>query len=204
MRRGLVFALGSSLALAVGCETVLGVRPLSGADAGVGDASIPPAPVDATSAVEGAAQCAIVWVDASGGVQPVGAVANGPLDASFVDYVCRVVVGDAQYPGKLLGGWYCYYGGDAGEVASAAYEVLVTSDCAVAWSPATPSGVNPPYALQCGQDTQGSPLFCCQDVEDGGSTGNLGQVGASTGHACVYSLAGQTLSAGVFNVLTVR
>jgi hypothetical protein len=178
--------LAPSLVLLAGCADLLGVQELSGADAGE------------------AFGCDAVWVDGSVGEVPPGAVPNGPLDASFVDYVCRVWSGSAAIPGKLLSPWYCYYGDGSGEVTAAYYQVLVPTGCAVAWQLA-PAGVTPPGTLRCGQDSQGLPLYSCRaEHEGGGGSGDLGYMGWSTNHTCVYSNAGQSHSIDTFDVLTVQ
>jgi hypothetical protein len=175
--------LAPSLVLLVGCADLLGVQELSATDAGAG--------------------CEVVWVDASVGQVPPGAVPNGPLDASFVDYVCRVWSGSAAIPGKLLSPWYCYYGDGSGEVHASDYQVLVPTGCSVAWEGA-PAGVTPPWTLQCGQDTQGQPLYSCRVEQGDAGTGNLGYMGLSTNHVCVYSLSNQSLTSDTFDVLTVH
>jgi hypothetical protein len=142
-----------------------------------------------------------VWVDASVGAVPPGAVPNGPLDASFVDYVCRVATGNALIPGKLLSPWYCYYGDGMTEVHAADYQVLVPAGCTVAWTRA-PAGVNPPYTLETGRDTQGAPLYSCRVVRNDAGTGDLGYTGLGTNHLCVFSDM-QSFTSDTFDVLTV-
>jgi hypothetical protein len=177
--------LAPALVLLEGCADLLGVQALSGDAGTVG--------------------CDAIWVDAGVGGVPPGAVPNGPLDASFVDYVCRVWSGSAAIPGKLLSTWYCYYGDGTGEVHSSDYEVLVPAGCTVDWAPATPSGVPPPWIFQSGQDSQGLPLYSCRvEHEGGGGSGDLGHMGMSTNHACVYSNAQQSLSSTTYDVLTVH
>jgi hypothetical protein len=221
--------LGPSVAFLAGCADLLGVQDLSGGDVGAdggsdatydaggsdapgdvrpGDAfSSDVIPGDASSGDDSSSDtssgCNPVWVDASAGEVPVGAVPNGPLDAGFVDYVCRVPSGTASIPGKLLSPWYCYYSDGTTEVPAPDYQVLVPTGCAVAWEPA-PSGVTPPYTFQCGQDSQGLALYSCRVEQGDAGTGDLGYMGWSTNHLCVYSNATQSFSSDTFDVLTVH
>jgi hypothetical protein len=213
MVRVSVALFASSLPLLSACADLIGVQSLSGVDAsapdsgalpsGSGfDASIPdalPAPPPAEDS-----GCAATWVDASGGDVPLGAVPNGPLDAGFVDYVCRVPSGTAFFPGKLLSGWGCYfYSTDQTSQPALTYQVLVPTGCDVAWAVAK-GGVNPPFALVCGQDAQGNLLYSCRVDETGSGSGDLGFIGWGTNHECQYSLSQQALSSGSFDVLTAH
>jgi hypothetical protein len=229
MNRSLM-PLGLLLALSGGCADLLGVQELTGIDASAGsasdggsdasldtgtdtgfvtgldaggDAAGDALPADASPA-ETSPGCTPAWVDASVGQVPPGAVPDLPLDAGWVDYVCRVWSGDAAYPGKLVMPWYCYYGDVDGEVPASYYQVLVPAGCpTVAWEPA-PAGVTPPYTLPCGQDLQGLPLYSCRRDDSEGGTGDLGYMGLGTNHLCVYSFSGQTLTIDTYDVLTVH
>jgi hypothetical protein len=200
--------LALSLALAGGCADLLGVQELSGSDASAaadsGAASDASLDTGTDTGVEASPECTTLWVDASVGQVPAGAVPDVPLDAGWVDYVCRVWSGDAAYPGKLVMPWYCYYGDGDAEVPASDYQVLVPTGCStVAWEWA-PAGVTPPFTLECGQDPQGVPLYSCRRDDGEGGTGDLGYVGLSTNHLCVYSFSGQSLTSATYDVLTAH
>jgi hypothetical protein len=189
--------LAPAALLLASCADLLGVEPLSGSDAA------PSAASDAGVLPESGG-CVITWVDASGGAVPVGAVPNPVPGSSAELYVCRVSSPTlGVLPGKLLPGWDCYYGDGRSELISQEYEVLVPAQCSLAWEPA-PTGVAPVGALVCGEDPDGGILYSCRVGTAGADPGELGHVGWSTGHACVYSLSGQSLSTGDFDVLTAR
>jgi len=214
--RRTALVVGLLLATMGGCAGLIGVQSLSGsdggADAGSTDAGIDRAvsdgwPADRSSAdvpsVDGPS-CQPTWVAASGGVVPQGTVPDGPLDAGFIDYVCRVTTDGAVLPGKLLSPWGCYYANDdGGEMLSLNYEALLPTGCTAEWVPA-PSGVTTSAALVCGQD-EGGPLYSCQAAVQGtGATGNLGRMGWSTNHLCLYTLSGQALTTDTFDVLDMQ
>jgi hypothetical protein len=181
--------VGLSLAVVAGCADLIGVQSLTAGDGGAD------------------AGCQPTWVAASGGSIPPGTVPDGPLDAGFVDYVCRVTTdGGAVLPGKLLSPWGCYYADDdGGEQLAATYEALVPTGCDAEWVLAPNGVILTSTALVCGHDWEGGALYSCQAVQDdGGATGNLGRMGWSTNHQCVYTLSGQALTTGTFDVLAVH
>jgi hypothetical protein len=164
--------------------------------------------VDAASTTDAGpgqeAACSVAWVDASGGYVPPGAVNAEPIDAQTVTiYVCRISSGSDLIPGKLRPNYGCYYGadGDAGEVFSIDYQVLVPAGCTAAWMPA-PDGVTPANAVVCGQDSQGL-LYSCRVTQPSYDRGELGHMGWGTSHECIYSLSGQALVSTVFDVLAL-
>jgi hypothetical protein len=172
-------------ALVVACAAVLGVEPLTGdgADADAG--------------------CA-VWVDASGGIVPPGAVNADPIDAHTVTiYVCRVPSGSDLIPGKLRPDYGCYYGQvDAGEELSNDYQVLVPpAGCTASWGYA-PAGAAPANALVTGQDSQGA-LYSCKVIQPASDEGELGHAGHGTSHNCIYSLSGVSLTSTDFDELVL-
>src|SRR5579859_658722 len=167
MRRPLLLAalVPAAGALLAGCAGLLGVEPLSGDDAGENTGTDAPAesgPLDA-----GALECGAVWVDASGGFVPPGAVNAEPVDAQTVTiYVCRASAGSDVIPGKLRPDYGCYYGGPDAEVLTLDYQVLVPAACTVGWA-AAPDGVTPAYAVPCGSDSQGD-LYSCRVTQPAG------------------------------------
>jgi hypothetical protein len=178
--------LALSGALLAGCAGLLGVEPLSGDDGGADDAG-----------------CA-VWVDGSGGIVPPGAVNADPIDAHTVTiYVCRVPSGSDLIPGKLRPDYGCYYGQmDAGEELSNDYQVLVPrAGCTASWGYA-PAGVTPANAVVTGQDSQGA-LFTCKVIQPASDEGELGHQGVGTGHNCIYSLSGVSLTSTDFDELVL-
>jgi hypothetical protein len=193
-------------ALLAGCAGLLGVEPLTGDDAGIeGGAS--DAPTDALAEVSaldaGPAGCTAVWVDASGGAVPPGAVNADPIDAHTVTiYVCRTGAGADLVPGKLRPDYGCYYGDGDAEAFSLTYQVLVPSACTVAWM-AAPDGVTPANAVPCGKDSQGD-LYSCRVTQPAADEGELGHTGWGTNHQCTYSLSGLSFTSTVFDVLTLQ
>jgi hypothetical protein len=203
------FATGAT-ALPAGCTILLGVEPLSGSDAGTDareDTSSSGMGVhDAGPSAE--TGCTAVWVDASGGYVPPGAVNAQSIDAQTVTiYVCRIAWGNDVVPGKLRPGYGCYFGegdydaGDGGEDFSIDYQVLVPADCSATWMPA-PDGVTPANAVATGQDSEGL-LYSCRVTQPSADQGELGHVGWGTNHACVYSLSNVSLTSTVFDVLAL-
>jgi hypothetical protein len=201
-------ALGAALALFAGCADLLGVVPLTGTDASTPDAGTTPEDV-ATPEAGPASEpdgCTISWVDASSGAVPPGAVPN-PVPGSTVEiYVCRTfsqALGGV-IPGKLLPGYFCYYGdGQQTEISAADYAVFVPQQCTLAWAP-SPNGVDPVGAVQTGTLLDGGILYSCRVATTGPDPGELGHMGWSTDHQCVYSLSGQSLRATDFDVLTAQ
>ncbi len=216
-----LLVLGSALTLAA-CADLLGVEPLSGADAaspvasdsGAADSGASDSgPSDAVAADAGASDagqasesggCVITWVDSSGGVPVPGAVPN-PVTGSTADlYVCRVAAASlGVIPGKLLPGYACYYGDGQSEVTASSYQVLVPEGCTLAWGPAA-LGDLPFDAVVCGQSGDGGALYSCRAGPSEAYPGELGHVGWSTNHECVYSLSGASLTATDFDVLTAE
>lgn len=209
-RLALVVVAAASLA---GCAGLIGFEPLSGSDAGPdasatttdagADADVGvPGPADATTLPE--ASCVIAWVDASGGQVPPGAVPNEAVgDSGIAIYICRVSSPTlGLVPGKLLPSWACYYGDGVSEQLSQDYQVLVPTGCPVDWAYA-PYGIAPADALVCGQDLEGGIFYSCRVTDAGAMPGELGHMGWSTNHQCVYSYGGQSLTTGTFDVLTV-
>jgi hypothetical protein len=164
---------------------------------------------DAMVAVDAASECSAAWIGGAAGSVPTGAIPSEPPgEAGIAIYVCRTPhagSGSDTVPGKLLPGWGCYYGDGSAEVlTTAGYEVLVATGCAIAWQ-AAPSGVVPANAFPCGQDSQGVLYSCRVEQPDGDvGEGELGHMGWGTSHQCVYDYSGQSLSAVVFDVLTLR
>jgi hypothetical protein len=193
-----VCALAIAAVVLAGCAVLLGVEPLSGdADAGT-DAG---AAVDASDA--GDAGCVPVWIDSGGGIVPPGAIYSQPLGTAGIGiYVCRTISGSDAIPGKLLPNYGCYHGDATQEVFASEYQVLVPQGCATAWK-AAPSGVVPQGAFSCGQDDAGDLYSCRVEVPDA-DVGELGHMGWGTGHQCVYSLSGYSLTAQIFDVLTLQ
>ena len=193
-----VFVLGAAALSLAGCADLLGVEPLSGSDGGSSDVS------DGGAGPEGDG-CVITWVDSSGGVPPpAGAVAYPVSGSGAVLYVCRVSTPTlGVIPGKLLPGWTCYYSDGQAEVAASSYEVLVPEGCTLAWGPADDDNL-PVGALVCGEDSDGGALYSCRVGTTGANPGELGHVGWSTGHECLYSLDGASLTATDFDVLTAE
>jgi hypothetical protein len=210
-------------ALVASCAGLLGVTPLTeddggsvgesgamggdagpdgadGADGTGGDAA---AAAD-TMAADATSQCNAAWIDAAAGNVPTGAIfAEPPGEAGIAIYVCRTPSGSDLIPGKLLPGWGCYYGDGSAEVLMRAdYEVLTVSGCLVAWQ-AAPAGVLPADAFPCGQDSQGI-LYSCRVEQPDAYVGELGHIGWGTNHQCVFDYSGQSLTAVVFDVLTLR
>ena len=115
--------LGTAIPFVAGCGSLLGIQTLYGTDAGLGtlDAAPDSAPIEAGATDSGPVDsstpaqvddggCQIVWVDASGGAVPTGAVQNYPT-ADPPTFVCRVTSAtNGLVPGKLLPGYQCYYG----------------------------------------------------------------------------------------------
>jgi hypothetical protein len=195
-------------AVLAGCAGILGVEPLSG-DGAAADAATDRPVMEAGITDAGPGEppsCSAVWVDASGGVVPPGAVNAEPIDARTVTiYVCRVRSGSDGgdlFPGKLRPDYGCYYGGPDAEVFAFDYEVLVPQDCAIGWMPA-PDGVTPANAVVCGHDSQGD-LYSCRVTDPTVDQGELGHVGWGTSHQCIYSLSGFSLVSTVFDVLTLQ
>lgn len=203
-------ALGAALALNAGCADLLGVVPLTGTDASTPDGDVTPdggTVPDAGAAPEAgpAGGCTISWVDASSGAVPPGAVPN-PVPGSTVEiYVCRASSPTlGEVPGKLLPGYACYYGdGQQTEISAADYAVFVPQQCTLAWMP-SPNGVDPVGAVQTGALLDGGLLYSCRVATTGPDPGELGHMGWSTDHQCVYSLSGQSLRATDFDVLTAQ
>ena len=183
-----------------GCADLLGVESLSGVDAGDAAADAADAGADA-SMDAGDAGCTTSWVKASGGQVPPGAIA-APMGDAAISFVCRVTIGNDLVPGKLLTTWGCYYGDAQGEHLAGDYEVLVPRSCAVAWSPA-PGGLPPGSALECGRDSQGA-LYSCALSPSEAHPGELGHMGWSTSHQCLYSYGGASISSTSFSVLTAK
>ena len=196
IRRRLHMLVGPTLALLAGCADLLDVQPLSGVLEGGVDGKVI---ADAAPSDGG---CQIAWVDASGGAVPNGAVPNSDVDSSVVVYVCRV---DAPalgvVPGKLLPGWACFYGNGQVELLSQDYQVLVPEDCSMAWVPAV-ANVAPPNSLVCGEDLEGGVLYSCRAGDTAEHAGELGHMGWSTGHDCLYSYSGASFSTADFDLLT--
>lgn len=200
MRRAPLLLIVPGLLLA-GCAGLLGVEPLTGDDGGV-DARTD-APAEASTADSGPSGCTAVWVDASGGTVPAGAVNAEAIDAQTVTiYVCHAASGSDVVPGKLRPNYGCYYGDGDAEVFALDYAVLVPAGCTVGWLPA-PDGVTPANAVACGHDSQGD-LFACRVTEPAPDQGELGHMGWGTNHQCVYSLSGLSLVSTVFDVLTLQ
>jgi len=185
----------TALSLA-GCADLIGVEPLAGSDGGSSAIS----DAEAGLAEDG---CVITWVDSGGGVPPPsGAVPYSVAGSGAVLYVCRVSIPTlGVIPGKLLPGWACYYSNGQMEVTASNYEVLVPDRCTLAWGPAA-LGDLPVDALVCGEDGDGGSLYSCRVGTTGANPGELGHVGWSTGHECLYSLDGASLVATDFDVLT--
>jgi hypothetical protein len=182
-------------ALVVGCAGLIGVEPLSGGDAGPD--------VDASTPDAGPTTCAAVWVDASGGTVPTGAVNAEPTDAQAVTiYVCHVAAGSDVIPGKLRPDYGCYYGDGDAEVFAFDYQVLVPTGCTVSWV-AAPDGVTQANSVTCGHDSQGD-LFACRVTEPTVDQGELGHTGWGTNHQCIYSLSGLSLVSTAFDILTLQ
>ena len=57
--------------------------------------------------------------------------------------------------------------------------------------------------LVCGEDSEGGVLFSCRIGQEGANPNELGHVGWSTDHICVYSLSGNALTSDIFQVLAV-
>jgi hypothetical protein len=213
-------------ALVAGCASLLGVTPLTEDDAGpagesgaTGSDGGPDAArgadgtsadaaeaADAMVAADATSGCSAVWTDGAAGTVPTGAIPSEPPgEAGIAIYVCRTPSGSDMVPGKLLPGWGCYYGDGSAEVLTrAGYEVLVASGCTIAWQPSR-AGIVPTYAFPCGQDSQGVLYSCRVQEPDGGvGEGELGHMGWGTNHQCVYDYSGQSLSAVVFDVLTLH
>jgi hypothetical protein len=197
-------------AFLAGCGGLIGVEPLFGDDAGVDAGTVdaltadaaPEASIPDASPVE-ASPCTAVWVDASGGYVPPGAVNAEPIDAQTVTiYVCRTPSGSDLVPGKLRPNYGCYHGDGDAEVFSLDYEVLVPAGCTVGWG-AAPDGVTPANAVVCGQDSQGD-LYSCRVTEPAMDQGELGHMGWGTNHECIYSLSGLSLTSTAFDVLTLQ
>jgi hypothetical protein len=203
--------LGPAIAFVAGCSGLLGIQTLYGSDAGpdVFDAAPDSAFVDTglfdagSPAPADDGGCQIVWVDASGGAYPAGAVQNYPT-ADPPTFVCRVASAtNGLVPGKLLPGYQCYYGDGQIEESSLTYQVLVPNHCSVEWLDASTLGVIDGDPLVCGWDSEGGVLFSCRVGQGGANPTELGHVGWSTDHICVYSLGGQSLSSDIFQVLAV-
>jgi hypothetical protein len=208
--------LGAPIAFVAGCGGLLGIQTLYGTDAGLDilDAAPDSAPIEAgptdAGLVDSSAPaqpddggCQIIWVDASGGAIPAGAVQNYPT-ADPPTFVCRVSSAtDGLVPGKLLPGYQCYYGDGQIEQSSLTYQVLVPSHCSVAWLDASTLGVIDGNPLVCGEDSEGGVLFSCRIGQEGANPNELGHVGWSTDHICVYSLSGNALTSDIFQVLAV-
>jgi Protein of unknown function (DUF3421) len=193
-----VLLLGVAALVLAGCADLLGVEPLSGSDGGSSAAS------DGGAGPEGDA-CEIAWVDSGGGAPPPAAAVPYAVPGSgAVLYVCRVSTPTlGVIPGKLLPGWACYYSDGQTELTASSYEVLVPEGCALAWGPAA-FGDLPVDALVCGEDGDGGLLYSCRVGTTGADPGELGHVGWSTDHECVYSLGGASLTATDFDVLTAE
>jgi hypothetical protein len=190
--------LALSGAFLAGCAGLLGVQPLSGDDGGA-DTTVPEAGPGQVG------DCTAVWVDASGGVVPPGAVNADPIDAHTVTiYVCRVASGSDLIPGKLRPDYGCYYGQvDAGEVLSTDYQVLVPpAGCTASWAYA-PCGVAPANAVVTGQDSQGA-LYSCKVIQPASDEGELGHAGYGTSHNCLYSLSTVSFTSTDFDELVLQ
>lgn len=206
MRRDPLLALLG--ALLSGCAAILGVEPLSGGDGGsdagadVGSKMPAEASVSDAGPTEPPA-CTPVWVDASGGFVPPGAVNAEPIDARTVTiYVCRASSGNDSIPGKLRPDYGCYYGNGDAEVFNRDYQVLVPVDCTAGWGYA-PAGVAPANAVVCGHDSEGD-LYSCRVTDPSTDEGELGHSGWSTNHTCFYSLSGNSLVSTDFDILTLQ
>lgn len=137
-----------------------------------------------------------VWIEATGGEKPDGAVQGGEDNGNPL-FVARAHHEGALIPGKLVpdhGTCYVAWGG--GEHGKETYEVLVGN---VNWVPASGSEI-PPNALPGGESEDKEPLFIGRVNHEGTLT--PGKVHPS--HGCCYiSYAGQELAFADYEVLTI-
>ncbi|XP_049873807.1 uncharacterized protein LOC126372183 isoform X1 [Pectinophora gossypiella] len=137
-----------------------------------------------------------VWVDATGGQVPPGAVVGGQDTSGEPLYVVRARHEGALLPGKLVPSHGCAYvpwGGQ--EHGKPEYQVLVGGPNN--WVPTSGSNI-PPNALPGGESEDGEPLMVGRVRHEGSLT--TGKVQQSHG-VCYISFGGQELGFPEYEIL---
>ncbi|XP_045779513.1 uncharacterized protein LOC123877031 isoform X3 [Maniola jurtina] len=137
-----------------------------------------------------------VWVDATSGQVPPGAVVGGQDCSGEPIYVARARHEGALIPGKLCSSHGCAYvpwGGK--ENAKNEYQVLIGGPSN--WVPTNGSNI-PPGAFPGGESEDGEPLFVGRVRHEGSLT--TGKVQQSHG-VCYISFGGQELGFPDYEVL---
>ncbi|XP_045528031.1 uncharacterized protein LOC123716365 isoform X2 [Pieris brassicae] len=137
-----------------------------------------------------------VWVDASSGQLPPGAVVGGQDCNGEPIYVVRAQHEGALIPGKLVASHGCAYVPWGGvENGKSEYQVLVGGPSN--WVPTSGSNV-PPGAFPGGESEDGEPLYIGRVRHEGSIT--TGKVQQTHG-VCYISFAGQELGFPEYEIL---
>ncbi|XP_022117422.1 uncharacterized protein LOC110994849 isoform X1 [Pieris rapae] len=137
-----------------------------------------------------------VWVDASAGQLPPGAVVGGQDCNGEPIYVVRAQHEGALIPGKLVASHGCAYVPWGGvENGKSEYQVLVGGPSN--WVPTSGSNV-PPGAFPGGESEDGEPLYIGRVRHEGSIT--TGKVQQTHG-VCYISFAGQELGFPEYEIL---
>lgn len=151
-----------------------------------------------TFALTGLARADLIWVAATGGNVPSGALAGGHEASGETLYICRAIFDNFMNSGKVRTGFQgCNIGYGGKEEVVPAYEVLV--ERSPRWVAAQDGNI-PADAVAVGQ-AGGKEIFVCRGRFQGGI--HVGKI-VPPSRACFISYGGRQDSINPYEVLVSR